>query len=82
MMLWNLFPLLDGFVYFIRFFLDKLIDIFETEDQKEKIMKAVIFAGEIIVILFLIFLIIGLIFMPVYALTAKIISKVWSMIAW
>ncbi|KAJ8927365.1 hypothetical protein NQ314_020140 [Rhamnusium bicolor] len=81
-MLWNLAPLLDGFVYFARFLLDKLIDILETEDQKEKIMKAAVFAGEIIVVMFIIFLILGLIFMPVYVLTAKIISKIWGMIAW
>lgn len=81
-MLWNLAPLLDGFVYFARFVVDKLIEIFETRDKKEKIMKAAVFAGEIIVILFIIFLIMGLIFMPVYVLTARIISKIWGMIAW
>ncbi|XP_057670920.1 uncharacterized protein LOC130902682 [Diorhabda carinulata] len=81
-MLWNLAPLLDGFVYFARFTVDKLIDIFETDDPKEKIIKTAVFAGEIIIILFLIFLIIGLIFMPVYVLTARIISKIWGMIGW
>ncbi|XP_028129410.1 uncharacterized protein LOC114325538 [Diabrotica virgifera virgifera] len=81
-MLWNLVPLLDGFVYFARFAVDKLINIFETRDSKEKIMKMAIFAGEIIVILFIIFLIIGLIFMPVYLLVARIISKIWGMIVW
>ncbi|XP_018563893.1 uncharacterized protein LOC108905501 [Anoplophora glabripennis] len=81
-MLWNLAPLLDGFVYFARFVVDKLIEIFETRDKKEKIMKAAVFAGEIIVILFIIFLIMGLIFMPVYVLTARIIGKIWGMIAW
>ncbi|XP_072386979.1 uncharacterized protein [Diabrotica undecimpunctata] len=81
-MLWNLVPLLDGFVYFARFAVDKLINIFETQDSKEKIMKMAIFAGEIIVILFIIFLIIGLIFMPVYLLVARIISKIWGMIVW
>ncbi|KAJ8921841.1 hypothetical protein NQ315_008473 [Exocentrus adspersus] len=81
-MLWNLAPLLDGFVYFARFLVDKLIDIFETRDKKEKIVKAALFGGQIIVILFIIFLIMGLIFMPVYVLTARIIGKIWGMIAW
>ncbi|XP_023020631.1 uncharacterized protein [Leptinotarsa decemlineata] len=81
-MLWNLAPLLDGFVYFARFFLDRLIQIFETQGQKEKIIRAAVFLGEILVILFLIFLIMGLIFMPVYVLAARIVSKIWGMIMW
>lgn len=81
-MLWNLSPLMDGIVYFVRFVLDKLIEIFETQDHKEKILKSVIFAGEVIVILFILFLIMGLIFMPVYVLTARIETKIWSMIVW
>lgn len=69
-LLWNLTPLME------------IIEIFETQDHKEKIMKYVLFAGEVIIILFIIFLIIGLIFMPVYVLTARIVSKIWSMIVW
>nr|CAH7763702.1 unnamed protein product [Callosobruchus chinensis] len=76
-MLWNLAPLLDGFVYFARFLLDRLIDIVETEDPKDKIVKSVVFLVEIIIVLFIIFLIMGLIFMPVYVLSARIVSKVW-----
>ncbi|KAG5875711.1 hypothetical protein JTB14_012409 [Gonioctena quinquepunctata] len=81
-MLWNLVPLLDGFVYLARFVMDRLIDIFETQEQKEKIMKATIFLGEILVIFFLIFLMMGLILIPVYVLTARIVSKIWGMIMW
>nr|CAI5862894.1 unnamed protein product [Callosobruchus analis] len=81
-MLWNLAPLLDGFVYFARFLLDRLIDIVETEDPKDKIVKSVVFLVEIIIVLFIIFLIMGLIFMPVYVLAARIVSKVWGMVAW
>ncbi|CAH2014238.1 unnamed protein product [Acanthoscelides obtectus] len=81
-MLWNLAPLLDGFVYFARFMLDRLIDIFETEDPKDKIVKSIVFLAEIVIVMFIIFLIMGLIFMPVYVLTARIIGKVWGMVAW
>ncbi|VEN35872.1 unnamed protein product [Callosobruchus maculatus] len=81
-MLWNLAPLLDGFVYFARFLLDRLIDIVETEDPKDKIVKSIVFLVEIIIVLFIIFLIMGLIFMPVYVLAARIASKVWGMISW
>nr|CAI5868511.1 unnamed protein product [Callosobruchus analis] len=72
----------DGFVYFARFLLDRLIDIVETEDPKDKIVKSVVFLVEIIIVLFIIFLIMGLIFMPVYVLAARIVSKVWGMVAW
>ncbi|CAH1104597.1 unnamed protein product [Psylliodes chrysocephalus] len=81
-MLWNLAPLLDGFVYFTRFALDKMIDILETDDPKEKALKAAMFTGEIIVICFLMFMIVGLIFLPVFVLISKIFSKIWTMISW
>ncbi|CAG9854802.1 unnamed protein product [Phyllotreta striolata] len=81
-MLWNLAPLLDGFVYFTRFALDKMIDVLETDDPKEKALKAAMFTGEIIVICFLMFMIVGLIFLPVFVLISKIFSKIWTMIAW
>ncbi|CAH0559622.1 unnamed protein product [Brassicogethes aeneus] len=81
-MLWNLLPLVEGFVYLIRFILDKLIDILETEEPKDKVMKTIIFCGELFLILIVIFLIVGLIFMPVYVLTAKLFGKLWGMIVW
>ncbi|XP_030758356.1 uncharacterized protein LOC115884050 isoform X2 [Sitophilus oryzae] len=81
-MLWNLMPLVDGLVYFLRFFLDKVIDIVETEDNKDRAIKGAILFGELTVILFLIFLIVGLILMPVYQLMARLFSKVFSMVAW
>lgn len=69
-------------MYFARFVLDKLIEIFETRDKKDKIFKVAMFLAEIIVILFIIFLIMGLIFMPVYVLAARILGKIWGMISW
>ncbi|XP_060524328.1 uncharacterized protein LOC132700800 isoform X2 [Cylas formicarius] len=81
-MLWNLMPLVDGFVYFIRFLLDKLIDILQTQDTKDRAIKTAIFVGELTVIMFLIFMIVGLIFMPVYVLMVRLFSKVFSMVVW
>ncbi|KAL1491792.1 hypothetical protein ABEB36_012336 [Hypothenemus hampei] len=81
-MLWNLMPLVDGFVYFVRFVLDKVIDIVQTEDNKERAIKSAILFGELTIIIFIIFLIVGLIFMPVYVLMARLFSKIFSMIAW
>lgn len=81
-MLWNLLPLVEGFLYFARFILDKLVDIIETGDPKEKAMKTIVFCGEMFVILIIIFLIVGLIFMPVYVLTARLFGKLWGMIIW
>lgn len=81
-MLWNLMPLVDGLVYFVRFVLDKLIDIVQTEDNKDRAIKAAILFGELTIIIFIIFMIVGLIFMPVYVLMARLFSKIFSMIAW
>lgn len=79
-MLWNLLPLAEGLLIFVRFVLDKLIDIFETDNQKDKALKAAIFVGELIVILMIVFLIVGLIFVPVYVLTSKLFGKLIAML--
>lgn len=81
-MLWNLMPLVEGLIYFVRFLLDKAIDIVRTEDNKDRAIKSVILFGELTIIVFIVFLIFGLIFMPVYVLMARLFSKIFSMIAW
>ena len=75
MMLYNLFPLLDGFVYLIRFILDKILEICETKDTTEKILIALLFLGEVVILFLIVMLIFGLIVMPVWALVGYIISK-------
>ncbi|XP_066139147.1 uncharacterized protein [Euwallacea fornicatus] len=77
-MLPNLIPLVDGIVYFIRFVLDKMIDIMQTEDHKESVIKIAILLGELIIINFIIFIILNFFFVPVSVLTAKLISKLSS----
>lgn len=74
-MLANLFPLLDGFVYLVRFLLDKTLEIAQTRDRTEVILKSLLFFGELIILLLLVMMIFGLILMPVWALLGYIISK-------
>ncbi|XP_048526513.1 uncharacterized protein LOC109540812 isoform X5 [Dendroctonus ponderosae] len=79
-MLWNLMPLVDGLIYFIRFLLDKAIDIVETEDNKDRAIKGAILFGELTIVVFIIFMIVALIFMPVYVLMARLFSKIFSIL--
>lgn len=74
-MLANLFPLLDGFVYLIRFLLDKILEISQTKDRTEVILKSLLFFGELIILFLLVMMIFGLIVMPVWALLGYVISK-------
>ncbi|XP_050300011.1 uncharacterized protein LOC126738627 [Anthonomus grandis grandis] len=80
-MVWNLMPLVDGLVYFLRFFLDKIIDIVQTENNIDRATKIVLFFAEITVIMLLFFLIMGLIFMPVYELVVHMGRKVLSLVS-
>lgn len=73
-------PLVDGLIYFIRFLLDKVIDIVQTEDNKDRAIKGAILFGELTIVIFIIFMIIGLIFMPVYVLMARLFTKIFSML--
>ncbi|GJQ74080.1 hypothetical protein Trydic_g19002 [Trypoxylus dichotomus] len=75
MMLANLFPLLDGFVYLLRFLLDKTLEICQTKDRTEVILKSLLFCGELIVLFLLVMMIFGLILMPVWALLGYILAK-------
>ncbi|XP_022900533.2 uncharacterized protein [Onthophagus taurus] len=75
LMLYNLFPLLDGGVYLLRFILDKLLEICQTRDIAEKILKGILFLGELVVLTLLVMFIFGLIVMPVLSLASYILHK-------
>ncbi|KAK9709981.1 hypothetical protein QE152_g26242 [Popillia japonica] len=74
-MLANLFPLLDGFVYLLRFLLDKILEISQTKDRTEVILKSLLFLGELIILFLLVMMIFGLILMPVWALLGYVLTK-------
>lgn len=79
-MLYSFVPLLEGFLYCVRFILDKLIDILESGETKDKVVKGLLFLLELLVIFFVLFLIISFIVWPVFQLTWSLFGKVWHML--
>lgn len=79
-MLYNLIPLVDGFLCLARFVLDKLIEIAETDSKPEMILKIGMFTVEIFVILIMCLLICGLVIFPVWQLFSALLSKFWGLL--
>ncbi|RZC42649.1 germinal-center associated nuclear protein [Asbolus verrucosus] len=78
-MLYNLLPLFEGFTYLLRFMLDKLIDIFETSETYDKIIKTLIFMGQLVVLFFLLYFIITTLMIPILNLTVFFVNKIFSL---
>lgn len=74
-MLYNLIPFLDGFLYLLRFVLDKLIEICKCETKSDLIFSSVMFVGEMVVIVAFIVIISTLILVPVWNLAYSLIGK-------
>lgn len=64
-MLWNLYPLLDGFLYVIRFVLDKTLYVCQGETPTERSYRGVVFFGEMVILLLANLFILNLIVMPI-----------------
>ncbi|XP_044259479.1 uncharacterized protein LOC123007989 [Tribolium madens] len=64
-MFYNMLPLFEGFTCIVRFILDKLIDIFETQGTWEKSVKSLIFTGELVVLFILFYFTITLLLIPI-----------------
>ncbi|KAF2879829.1 hypothetical protein ILUMI_26356 [Ignelater luminosus] len=79
-MLYNLLPLLEGFLYLARFILDKLIEICRTRETGEKVLKSVIFFGEMAAIVLIVMIIFGFILLPVWCLFSTIFGKILGII--
>lgn len=76
-MLYNLMPLLEGFMYLLRFMLDKLIDIFETPRAGDKAIKSALFVGELVILFFLLYFIISILLIPIIHFTLLFINKIF-----
>lgn len=76
--LWNFSPIADGLVYLMKFVLENLIEISETPDEQQKIVKSIIFAGEMMCVPLIVILVVGVIFIPVYFTTIKFVNSFWS----
>lgn len=74
-MLYNLIPFLDGFLYLLRFILDKLIQICKSESTTDLVLSSVVFTGEMIVIVAFMIIITGIIIMPVWNLAYSLLGK-------
>nr|XP_008195003.1 PREDICTED: uncharacterized protein LOC103313462 [Tribolium castaneum] len=76
-MFYNMVPLLESFTYMVRFILDKLIDIFESPTTWEKSVKALIFAGELAVLFFLLYFIITILLIPIIHFSFIFVCKIF-----
>jgi hypothetical protein len=70
-------PLLEGFMYLLRFMLDKLIDIFETPRAGDKAIKSALFVGELVILFFLLYFIISILLIPIIHFTLLFINKIF-----
>lgn len=74
-MLYNLLPFLNGFLYLLRFILDKLIEICKCEKKSEVILYSLMFLVEMGVIVTFIVIMASFIIIPVWNLTYSLLSK-------
>lgn len=79
-MLINLIPLAEGFLQMLRFIIDKSIDICVTQNKKDKALKLIVFAGELVIMFFTALLITGIIFIPVLNLLFYAFVKLWALV--
>ncbi|KAF5278615.1 hypothetical protein FQA39_LY00657 [Lamprigera yunnana] len=70
-MFYNLLPLLEGLLYIVRFILDKIIEISETESKLVIAAKVVLCIFELICITLLMLIIFIFILFPVFSLLAN-----------
>ncbi|EEB16203.1 Circumsporozoite protein precursor, putative [Pediculus humanus corporis] len=73
----ELFPVLAIISLILRFALDKLIEIFETQETVPKIKKAVIFTLEMIAIILPLWIIVGSILVPLLSLVLSLFKRVF-----
>ncbi|XP_017768160.1 PREDICTED: uncharacterized protein LOC108556521 isoform X2 [Nicrophorus vespilloides] len=74
----GLMPLVEGFLLLVRFVLDKVLEINDTENMCEKIFKSVIFLGELIIIFIFVTIVLTVVLLPVYHLVRYVLHKGWA----
>lgn len=80
LLLMSLTSIADGFLYLFRFIFDKCINICHTQSKKQKIMKGLLFLGEVIIIGFCIAFMFSFVIFPVWLLITYISEKVWRIL--
>ena len=76
-MFYNLLPLFDGFVFLLRFILDKMIEICEAETTSDQVIKVSLFMGELMVLCILLYFIITFLLIPIGQLILIFLSKIF-----
>lgn len=74
-MMYNLAPFLDGFLYLLRFVLDKLIEICKCETTFQLILTSVTLLFEMIAIVAFIIVAATFIMIPVWTLAYCLVGK-------
>ncbi|XP_044757301.1 uncharacterized protein LOC123315608 [Coccinella septempunctata] len=79
-MLYNLSPMMDSILCVLRFLLDKMIEISQTQNLQERTHKVLIFVGQLSVLGAVGFMIYTLIIFPIVNLISAIALCTWGWI--